>query len=229
MCLGKYTRTPVCLVLVRRRERRCTQPWEGLWLRQVRTWSRQYKASQTEEIESMDKVMDWLPMNIPLQSRASVVHGDFRVDNLIYDESDPNTVLAVLDWELSTLGDPLADATYSCLAHFVPHDNTILPGLQGRDLEHLGIPTYLEYLEQYLEYLEQYCRETGIQSMAQPWNFYLSFCFFRIAAILQGVYKRSLEGKASGHNAKEAGRMAKEFADISWNFALKQESVNKVA
>ena len=90
--------------------------------RQVRTWSRQYEASKTEEVESMNKVMDWLPRNIPAQTGVSVVHGDFRVDNLIFDADDPGQVKAVLDWELSTLGDPLSDAAYGCMAHHIPSD-----------------------------------------------------------------------------------------------------------
>ena len=100
--------------------------------RQVKTWSRQYAASKTEDIEAMNKVMDWLPKNVPKQIKNSVVHGDFRVDNLIYDQDDPEKVLAVLDWELSTIGDPLADAVYACMAHHIPNDSKMLAGLQAR-------------------------------------------------------------------------------------------------
>ena len=194
--------------------------------RQVVTWSRQYEASRTGTIPAMDKVrailaiphqvMAWLPANIPPQERTSVVHGDFRVDNLIYDLEDPSKVLAVLDWELSTLGDPLADAAYGCMAHYFPSTEVMLSGLAGLDLSALGIPTDTEYME-------QYCANMGIPSIADRWNFYLAFGFFRMAAILQGVYKRSLEGqvlyinsinfkhagKASGQNAEQAERLTK--------------------
>ena len=99
--------------------------------RQVKTWSRQYEASKTEEIEPMNRVMAWLPQNVPKQMKNSVVHGDFRVDNLIYDSKKPENVLAVLDWELSTIGDPMADAVYACMAHHIPNDSKMLAGLQG--------------------------------------------------------------------------------------------------
>jgi len=191
----------------------------GYVARQVKTWSRQYEASKTEEIESMNKVMDWLTKNIPEQSKTSVVHGDFRVDNLIFDKNDPSKVLAVLDWELSTLGDPLSDAAYGCMAHYMPHQSQMLKGLKGLDLKSLGIPT--DY-----EYMKEYCKNVGIDPI-HTWNFYLSFGFFRMAAILQGVYKRSLQSQASGENATAAGQVAKLFADMSWGFAQKQELVNK--
>jgi len=193
---------------------------EDYVLRQVKTWSRQYEASKTGDIESMNKVMEWLPRNIPKQTKTSVVHGDFRVDNLIYDKEDPSKVLAVLDWELSTLGDPIGDAVYGCMAHHIPDGERMFSGLQGLDLKSMGIPTDLEYME-------EYCSNAGIPSMKHVLNFYFSFSFFRMAAILQGVYKRSLEGKASGQNAEEAGRMAKAFADKSWSFAQKQDEINQ--
>merc|ERR1711971_1202535 len=176
--------------------------------RQVKTWTRQYEASKTGEIPAMDK------------RRTSVVHGDFRVDNLIYDRDEPSQVLTVLDWELSTLGDPLADAAYGCMAHYFDSTATMLSGLRGLDLEAMGIPSDKEYME-------EYCRNMSIPSIADTWNFYLCFGFFRMAAILQGVYKRSLEGKASGQNAEQAGRLTVEFANMSWQFAQKQEAVNK--
>merc|ERR1719323_1246373 len=187
--------------------------------RQVKTWSRQYEASKTEEVESMNKVMDWLPRNIPAQTGVSVVHGDFRVDNLIFDADDPGKVKAVLDWELSTLGDPLSDAAYGCMAHHIPSDFRMLRGMAGLDLKELGIPSDKEYLS-------KYCRNMNIDQV-KTWDFYLSFAFFRIAAILQGVYKRSLQNQASGENARDAGEAAKWFADISWRFAQKQEKTNQ--
>ena len=162
-------------------------------LRQVRTWSKQYEASKTEEVDSMTRVMAWLPRNIPEQKATTVVHGDYRVDNLIFDSSDPGKVLAVLDWELSTLGDPLADAAYGCMAHYFDSNSAMLSGLRGLDLDSLGIPSDKAYME-------EYCKNMGIPSIAHTWNFYLCFGFFRMAAILQGVYKRSLEGKNNGQH-----------------------------
>jgi len=184
--------------------------------RQVKTWTKQYEASKTEDIESMNKVIKWLPENIPKQSAVSVVHGDFRVDNLIFDKDDSSVVKAVLDWELSTLGDPLSDAAYGCMAHHIPAEFKMLRGIHGLDLVSLGIPSDTEYLD-------DYCKNMGINQVTS-WNFYLSFAFFRIAAILQGVYKRSLQNQASGENAKEAGEAAKIFANKSWEFAKKHET-----
>ena len=189
--------------------------------RQVKTWARQYEASKTEEIEAMNNVMEWLPNNVPPQIKTSVVHGDFRVDNLIYDTNDPGKVLAVLDWELSTLGDPVADAVYACMAHHIPSDEKMLAGLKDLDLQSMGIPSDLEYIN-------EYCKNTSIPSAKQTLNFYLSFGFFRMASILQGVYKRSLDGQASGQNAQEAGRLARFFAEQSWIFAQKQMSTNNI-
>lgn len=183
--------------------------------RQVKTWSRNYEASKTEEISAMNKVMEWLPKNVPPQIKNSVVHGDFRVDNLIYDKDDPEKVLAVLDWELSTIGDPIADAVYALMAHHIPSDSKMLPGLQDLDLPSMGIPSDLEYIE-------EYCKNCNISSVKGNLNFYLAFGFFRIAAILQGVYKRSLDGQASGKNAEVAGQLAKDFAEKSWKFAQAQ-------
>ena len=157
--------------------------------RQVKTWSRQYEASKTEDIDAMNKVMEWLPKNVPPQVKNSIVHGDFRVDNLIYDPVNPNSVLAVLDWELSTIGDPMADAVYACMAHHIPNDVKMLAGLQGLDLKSMGIPSDLEYMT-------EYCENSKIPTEKMNFNFYASFAFFRMAAILQGVYKRSLHGQA---------------------------------
>ena len=157
-------------------------------LRQVRTWSKQYEASKTEEVDSMTRVMAWLPHNIPEQKATTVVHGDYRVDNLIFDSSDPGKVLAVLDWELSTLGDPIADASYGCMGHYIPKEFTMLRGMKGLDLKSLGIPSDTEYMK-------QYCKNAGFGKINTV-DFYLSFAFFRIAAILQGVYKRSLQSKS---------------------------------
>ncbi|XP_043924555.1 acyl-CoA dehydrogenase family member 10 [Protopterus annectens] len=181
--------------------------------RQVQTWSKQYKASETHTISSMDRLMQWLPENLPAQEQTTIVHGDFRLDNLIFHPERPE-VLAVLDWELSTLGDPMSDVAYSCVAHCLPSDFPILKGMRNYNLSELGIPTADEFFR-------MYAQNMGIQPV-ENWNFYMAFSFFRIAAILQGVYKRSLTGQASSAQAEEAGKMAENMADLAWEFAIKE-------
>ena len=160
----------------------------------------------------MTKLMDWLPKNIPEQIKTSVVHGDFRVDNLIFDKDDPSKVLAVLDWELSTLGDPLTDTAYGCMAHHIPSEMKMLKGLKGLNLKDLGIPTDLEYMK-------EYCENVGIQPVS-TWNFYLSFGFFRIAAILQGVYKRSLQGESPQSSTVDSSNQTTEKLTSSLDHLL---------
>ncbi|XP_023348726.1 acyl-CoA dehydrogenase family member 10 [Eurytemora carolleeae] len=189
---------------------------EGYVDRQIKTWSRQYEFSKTEDIEAMNILMEWLPKNIPSQTRTRVVHGDFRLDNIIFDKEfdDCSKVLAILDWELSTLGDPMTDIAYSCLPFYFPEDSAMLRGLEGADLNLLGIPTEEECLQ---VYLKNTMSEQGLDP--STWNFYLSFGLFRISAILQGVYKRSLRNQASGVNATAAGDLAKRFANLSLSIA----------
>ncbi|XP_057382334.1 acyl-CoA dehydrogenase family member 10 isoform X3 [Balaenoptera acutorostrata] len=153
--------------------------------RQVQTWIKQYRASETSTIPPMERLIEWLPAHLPRQQQTAVVHGDFRLDNLLF-HPERAEVLAVLDWELSTLGDPLADVASSCLAHYLPSSFPIQPGLRDSDLTELGIPTAEEYFR-------MYCLHMGIRP-TENWNFYMAFSSFRIAAILQGVYKRSLTG-----------------------------------
>ena len=141
---------------------------------QVKTWARQYKASGGTD-SHMEKLIEWLPRNIPRQSRTAVVHGDFRLDNLIFAPGEPGRVAAVLDWELSTLGDPNTDVAYACLAHHIPTQFTMLRGMAGLDLKELGIPSETELLQ-------HYCNDAK-QSDVPGWNFYLSFAAFRIATI----------------------------------------------
>ncbi|XP_076821808.1 acyl-CoA dehydrogenase family member 10-like isoform X1 [Clavelina lepadiformis] len=181
--------------------------------RQVSTWSKQYNASETHNIPSMDRLMEWLPIHIPQNETTSVVHGDFRVDNLIYRRDRPE-VLAVLDWELSTLGDPISDLAYCCLPYSLPQHFPILAGLKGVNIHELGIPSQDELVS-------KYCREMGIESI-DNFDFYMAFSFFRVAAILQGVYKRSTQGQASSHKASQAGKLAESMADIGWTFASKE-------
>eukprot|EP00794_Sanderia_malayensis_P004927 gene4927-5574_t len=187
--------------------------------RQIERWSKQYESSKTHEIPNMNRLMDWLPKNAPQNDTTTIVHGDFRIDNLIYDENSPK-VLAVLDWELSTLGDPLSDLAYNCLLHYLSPKFPVMPGFAGIDISSMGIPTDKQYMQ-------DYCKSMGIPPV-ENWNFYLAFSFFRIAAILQGVYTRSLKGQASSDSARALGLLAEQVADIGWKFAEKEESSLKV-
>ncbi|XP_023576292.1 acyl-CoA dehydrogenase family member 10 isoform X2 [Octodon degus] len=181
--------------------------------RQVQTWTKQYRAAETSTIPAMERLIQWLPLHLPTQQRTTVVHGDFRLDNLLF-HPEKAEVLAVLDWELSTLGDPLADVAYSCLAHYLPSSFPLLKGVSARDLTQLGIPAAEEYCR-------MYCLHMDLPP-AQNWNFYMAFSFFRVAAILQGVYKRSLQGQASSANAEQSGKLAEFTSNLAWDFATKE-------
>ncbi|XP_066116649.1 acyl-CoA dehydrogenase family member 10 isoform X2 [Saccopteryx bilineata] len=181
--------------------------------RQVQTWIKQYRASETSTLPAMERLIEWLPLHLPRQQKVTVVHGDFRLDNLVFHPEKPE-VLAVLDWELSTLGDPLVDVAFSCLAHHLPPSFPILRGLSGCDLTQLGIPTAEEYFR-------MYCLHMGIPP-TDNWNFYMAFSFFRVAAILQGVYKRSLTGQASSTTAEQSGKLAEFTSELAWEFAIKE-------
>ncbi|MEY3888746.1 MAG: hypothetical protein RL650_2838 [Pseudomonadota bacterium] len=186
--------------------------------RQIGRWSKQYVASVTQDIPEMNKLMAWLPANIPSsakdESLVSIVHGDFRLDNLMFDATEPK-VLAVLDWELSTLGHPLADFSYHCMAwHIKPGS---FRGIGGLDHKALGIPDEAEYIK-------RYCERTGFttpEKLAIDWNFYMAYNLFRIAAILQGIAKRVEDGTASSEQAKSSGAGAKPMAEMAWQFASK--------
>ncbi|MEP6608726.1 MAG: phosphotransferase family protein [Burkholderiaceae bacterium] len=175
--------------------------------RQIGRWSKQYRASETETVEAMDRLIEWLPEHIPAGEETTVVHGDYRMDNLIFHPTEPR-VIAVLDWELSTLGHPLADFSYHCISwHITPG---AFRGIAGLDHRALGIPTEDQYRARYTE-------RTG--RSISDWNFYLAYNLFRIAAILQGVYKRSTEGIASSDNAAQSGARGKGLAAIGWSYA----------
>ncbi len=184
--------------------------------RQIGRWSKQYAASVTEPIEAMDSLMQWLPAHIPSGARdeaqTAIVHGDFRLDNLIFHPREPR-VLAVLDWELSTLGHPLADFSYHCMAWHIPH--TMGRGIGGLDIAALGIPSERDYVR-------RYCERTGradADAVMADWNFYLAYNLFRIAAILQGIAKRALDGTAASAQAAQAGAGARQLATLGWRFA----------
>jgi aminoglycoside phosphotransferase (APT) family kinase protein len=186
--------------------------------RQIGRWSKQYVASTTQPIPEMDQLMAWLPEHIPASARddslVSIVHGDYRLDNLMFHPTEAR-VLAVLDWELSTLGHPLADFSYHCMAwHISPGT---FRGIGGLDLPALGIPSEAQYIA-------RYCERTGFTTpevLAKDWNFYLAYNMFRIAAILQGIAKRVEDGTASSDQAKTSGAGARPMAELAWRFACK--------
>jgi aminoglycoside phosphotransferase (APT) family kinase protein len=180
--------------------------------RQIGRWSKQYQASETEKIEAMDRLMEWLPAHIPEGDETAVVHGDFRMDNLILHPSEPR-IVAILDWELSTLGHPLADFSYHCMSWRIPPAQ--FRGIGGLDLASLGIPSEEEYVA-------MYCRRTGRQSIPH-WDFYLAYNMFRLSAILQGIMKRALDGTAASQQALDAGKRARPLAEMGWR--LVQERI----
>jgi len=179
--------------------------------RQIARWSKQYEAGGAERIPSMDALIEWLPRHVPPGDETSIVHGDFRLDNVIFHPTEPR-VLAVLDWELSTLGHPLSDFAYQVMAWRLAPGQ--FRGLKGADFAALGIPTEAEYVA-------TYCRRTGRASIPN-WEFYLIFNMFRIAAILHGVLARALQGNAASRNALEQGGRARLVADVAWDMAQQQ-------
>ncbi len=180
--------------------------------RQVERWSKQYRASETQRIEAMDNLIGWLPKNIPPEAGTTVVHGDFRLDNTIFHPTEAR-ILAVLDWELSTLGDPLADFAYHCMSWHIAPDK--FRGMAGLDLAQLGIPGEAEYVK-------KYCERTK-RTFIDPshWDFYLAYNLFRIAAICQGIAKRVLDGTAASQHAQEAASKTVPLAQLGWQQAEK--------
>ena len=174
--------------------------------RQISRWTKQYQASETERVEAMDNLIAWLPKNIPPSAATTVVHGDYRLDNAIFHPTEPR-ILAVLDWELSTLGDPLADFAYHCMSWHIPPGQ--FRGIAGLDLAALGIPSEAEYVA-------RYCERTGQAINPSHWDFYLAYNLFRIAAILQGILKRVVDGTAASAHARDAGSRAKPMAELGW-------------
>ncbi|MBK4734166.1 phosphotransferase [Noviherbaspirillum pedocola] len=175
--------------------------------RQVGRWTKQYRASETERIEAMDSLIDWLPQHIPSGDETSIVHGDYRIDNVIFHPTEPR-ILAVLDWELSTLGHPLADFAYHCMTwRMAPGASR---GLAGLDLKALGIPSEEEYVA-------AYCRRTGRSRIPrEQWEYAIVFNMFRLAGILQGVMARALQGNASSAEALAAGKRTRPLAELAW-------------
>jgi aminoglycoside phosphotransferase (APT) family kinase protein len=180
--------------------------------RQVARWSKHYRASETEKIGDMERLIEWLPANIPPAGPARLVHGDYRLDNLIVAPDGPR-VLAVLDWELSTLGDPLADFSYHLMAWHMPHSESAAgtASLVGHDLPALGIPSMSDYVDDYR-------RRTGLDPRPHL-PAYLAYNFFRIAAILQGIIGRVRDGTATSEFAPAKAEMIKPLAAKGWEFA----------
>jgi len=174
--------------------------------RQIARWSKQYKASETEEIPAMDSLIEWLPANIPPGEETSIVHGDYRMDNMIFHPTEPR-VVAVLDWELSTLGHPLGDFSYHLMSWRLAPD--IFRGVAGIDFAGLGIPT-----EQ--AYLAAYCKRTGRDGIPHL-DFYMAYNMFRIAGILQGIMGRVKDGTAASQHAVESGKRARPIAEQAWS------------
>ena len=178
--------------------------------RQVSRWTEQFRAAETERIDAVENLIHWLPRAVPADDgRSALVHGDFRIDNLIWAPQEA-TLAAIVDWELSTLGHPFADLAYFCMALRLPR-NPVLPGLGGLDRSALGIPGESAMIE-------RFASATGLDPRPQ-WNFLLAFQFFRLASIAQGVLKRALQGNASSEQAMAAGRMARVIAELGASFA----------
>jgi aminoglycoside phosphotransferase (APT) family kinase protein len=173
--------------------------------RQVARWSKQYAELKTEEIPAMDRLIAWLPEHIPAEDPTTIVHGDYRLGNLIVHPTEPR-IVAVLDWELSTLGQPLCDLAYNCLGYHMPEPPH---GFARADLAALGLPT-----EQ--DYVDAYCRRTGRRGIAH-WTYYLAFSLFRLAAIAQGVYRRGLQGNSSNPESIKMSRATRERAELAWS------------
>ncbi len=184
--------------------------------RQISRWSKQYFASETEKILPMNQLIEWLPENIPEEDSASIVHGDYRLDNMIIDSNGPDTI-AVLDWELSTIGHPLADFTYHLMTWQMPDIGIGSSGLMGQDLAALGIPD-----EQ--AYVDLYCRRTGRDGIENR-DFYSAFNFFRIAAILQGIVGRVRDGTAASAHAATSAKAVHPLAEIGWGYAERAGAV----
>jgi len=181
--------------------------------RQVALWTRQYRAAETDEIGALERLIEWLPKHIPADEQSSIVHGDFRLDNTIFHPSEPR-ILAVLDWELSTIGHPLVDFAFFCVRYRLP--SAEFQGLGGVDTQQLSIPSEAECVA-------EYCAIRGIKPVSQrDWTYYMAFCMFRLASILQGVLARALQGNASSATALNAGRRARPLAQLGWR--LVQES-----
>jgi len=181
---------------------------EGYIPRQTARWTKQYLASRLEPDPAMDRLAEWLPAHLPGEEEIAIAHGDYRIGNLIFHPTEPR-VVAVLDWELSTIGHPIADLAYNCLAYRLPEEGG--RGFGDIDIGALGIPSEADYVD-------LYCRKAG-RTGIPDWEYFIVFAMFRFAAILVGVYRRGIDGNAADARAIEAGKAYKDFARIAWETA----------
>ena len=181
---------------------------EGFMKRQIETWTKQYRAAQTHDIPAMDALIAWLPQHLPAEAEAAIFHGDLRLDNMIFHPSE-SSVVALIDWELSTVGDPWFDLAYHTHIWHFPRE--LMNGMAGADLPALGIPSAHDYLDAYCERVRR--------RPPADWTFYLSAAIFRIAAILQGIAKRAVQGNASAEDAAELGARTAPVAGLAWRIA----------
>ncbi len=182
--------------------------------RQIARWSRQCRESTLPVNNAMQRLMDWLPEHIPAGDETTLVHGDYRLDNLVFHQSEPR-VIGVLDWELSTLGHPLADFSYQCMSWHIPP--SLWRGISGLNLVSLGIPSEAEYIAQYAQATRR--------DPAEHWNFYLAYNLFRMAAILYGIAQRAADGNAAAVDAVQTGRKAGPLAELGWQCAQRHDAV----
>jgi aminoglycoside phosphotransferase (APT) family kinase protein len=188
--------------------------------RQIARWSKQYTASITEPIEAMERLMAWLPQNIPPSARdpsqVGIVHGDYRLDNMVFHATEPR-IVAVLDWELSTLGHPLADFSYHCMSwHIEPGS---FRGIGGLDYAALGIPDERQYVTRYCERTGRIAPGGSIDTVMADWNFYMAYNLFRMAGILQGIARRVVDGTAASTQARVSAAGARPLAEMGWKIA----------
>jgi len=184
--------------------------------RQIARWSRQYQESRTEDIAALNSLIEWLPQNIPAGDQTTIVHGDYRLDNLVLHPTEPRAI-GLLDWELATLGHPLADFAYHCMSWHIPA--SLWRGIGGLDLASLGIPSEEAYVKRYSEI-------TGFSGI-EHWDFYIAYNLFRMAAILQGIARRAVDGTAASADAIETGSKARPLAEIGWKYAQRYEAAKR--
>lgn len=180
----------------------------GYVARQVARWSKQYVASCIEDTPAMNRLMQWLPEHLPTEDEAAIAHGDYRIGNLLFHPSEPK-VVAVLDWELSTIGHPLGDLAYCCSAYHLSSDGG--RGFSNTDIQSLGIPTEAEFLEAY--------RRRSGRTEIPNWTFFIVFALFRSAAILAGVYRRAVDGQGVDARMATAKQSYQEIAERAWGIA----------
>jgi len=184
--------------------------------RQISRWSQQYRASETQSVPAMDFLIEWLPGNIPADDASSIVHGDFRIDNLVIHPREPR-IVAVLDWELSTIGHPLGDFTYHLMAWQMPKTGFGSTGLKDKDLDALGLPSEDEYVR-------RYCERTGREGDIEHREFYAAYNLFRLAAILQGIAGRVRDGTAASAHAEQAAQAVAPLADLGKSYAVSKKT-----